>query len=343
MSTIVCRLCNSSNTKLTSSLSSEIIQSFLELIPQVQINANLQLSASVCQLCFGKAKVSFDFITKIQETQNEINKKYKNTPPSTSKSTTSAEVLERIRQTAGISVRRVQVEEYALIEEIEMFPDEVEEEVYEDDEEIYTAESDELDLDEEQDEDYEEPKKSSKRKKPMKKHDDEECQDKEIIITAPISYTCSKCTAKYADLESLTDHMKARDCFTPKVYVCECGKQFDKRKSFYSHRANHKPKEKVICEVCAKAFSHNYDLESHMETAHRRNVRRGDCIFKCTHCHQNFTSHLDLLDHVREHQREKKEAPRLCEICAKVCANLRAYQAHLVIHKDKKPHNCQVS
>jgi hypothetical protein len=51
---------------------------------------------------------------------------------------------------------------------------------------------------------------------------------------------------------------------------------------------------------------------------------------------------MDLLDHVKEHQREKKEAPRMCEFCGKECKNLKSYQSHLVTHKEVKPHKCEV-
>lgn len=150
---------------------------------------------------------------------------------------------------------------------------------------------------------------------------------------------------KYPSLEILTEHMKTKCIMKSSVFKCEeCGKTFDKKRSFYSHRAIHRQakKDKIICEACAKPFKTDYDLDTHMETVHRRVVRR-DCTYKCTHCHESFNCHLDLLDHVREHQREKKEAPRLCEICARVCPNQRAYYTHLTIHKEKKPHNCTVS
>lgn len=134
--------------------------------------------------------------------------------------------------------------------------------------------------------------------------------------------------------------MKSRACHNDKSICKECGKMFLNKKSLYNHLATHKPKEKVICEICAKQYSQQFDLESHMEAVHH--IVKRDCIYRCTHCDQKFHSQKDLLDHVKDHQREKKEAPRLCEICAKVCANLKAYQSHILIHKEKKAHTCQV-
>jgi uncharacterized Zn-finger protein len=136
--------------------------------------------------------------------------------------------------------------------------------------------------------------------------------------------------------------MKSKTCMEEDFGCSVCSKVFKSKKNLYAHMSTHKPKEKFMCEVCAKEYNHQFDLESHMESVHHRVVKR-DCIYRCTHCDEKFNSHLDLLEHVKEHQREKKEAPRLCEICAKVCANLKAYQSHIVIHKEKKAHTCIVS
>ena len=73
---------------------------------------------------------------------------------------------------------------------------------------------------------------------------------------------------------------------------------------------------------------------AHIESTHRRVVKK-DCIFRCTSCNEKFESHLDLIEHVRTHNQEKKDAPRLCEICAKMLPNRKSYQAHLSNHRAK--------
>lgn len=212
------------------------------------------------------------------------------------------------------------------------------------DDEIYSPEVEFIES-EDDDEDYKPLKISPRKKKPTRATINSKVNDDnhEVFIDAPIHFTCGKCRAKFDTLDELAIHMKAKSCFTPDPVICKkCGKSFEKKKSLYSHLKTHIPKDKVMCELCAREFSHQYDLDTHMEAIHRRVVRR-DLVFKCTHCHDTFNSHLDLLDHVKEHKKEKKEAPRLCEICARVCPNLKSYQSHMVIHSDKKPHNCTVS
>lgn len=78
----------------------------------------------------------------------------------------------------------------------------------------------------------------------------------------------------------------------------------------------HMEKPKLICEECAKDFRHHYDLEQHMDTVHGRTVNLGACSYRCTHCQESFNSHWALLAHVKQHQKDKLDAPRLCEICA---------------------------
>ncbi|KAL7013905.1 hypothetical protein ACKWTF_015642 [Chironomus riparius] len=388
MSANNCRFCYSSTTKLISSISDEIVKKFIEYVPEINITAEPQYPSSVCQLCYGKAKISFDFIQKILEVQI----KFKGTRSSrktqsslkivSTKSLSTSEALEKVQKVGTISIKKVsainqtiepkQTKHEDLLEELE--------ELHEDNDEVYDvdgssdeefhvekpeSEDDEEFLEDDEDlsdDNYEPASKkkkgtgniskarasgSAKKKKavatPKEKSTNNTSFDcKEIIIEAPIAFSCAKCREKFTNFEALTDHMKSRICHNEQSNCKECGKTFLNKKSLYNHMSSHRPKEKYMCEVCAKEYNHQFDLEAHMESAHQRIVKR-DCVYRCTHCNEKFQSHLDLLEHVKEHQREKKEAPRLCEICAKVCPNLKAYQSHIIIHKEKKAHTCAVS
>lgn len=72
----------------------------------------------------------------------------------------------------------------------------------------------------------------------------------------------------------------------------------------------------MICDECGKDFSNPFDLDQHKDIIHGRAPNRGDFSFRCSHCQESFSSHYELLEHVKEHKKEKTEAPRLCEICA---------------------------
>lgn len=134
------------------------------------------------------------------------------------------------------------------------------------------------------------------------KKDEEEDEGYEITFNTPINYTCSQCRKKYSDLDSLTEHMKSRECLTGPTFTCEdCGKIFTKKHNMKEHqRSMHRVKEKIPCEYagCEKSFFRDYDLETHMEVVHKKVISR-NYIFKCTHCNETFSSHLELADHVK--------------------------------------------
>ncbi|XP_070508896.1 zinc finger and BTB domain-containing protein 24-like [Chironomus tepperi] len=390
MSSNNCRFCYSSTTKLISSISDEIVKKFIEYVPDIVITTESKYPSSICQLCYGKAKLSFDFIQKILEVQNKF--KGTRSPRRTqsslkivsTKSLSTSEALEKVQKVGTISIKKVsainqtiqpqQAKDEDLLDEMQDDHDEHDdhEEVYDVDgssDEEFQVEKSESDEDEEfleddedlSDDNYEPTTRkkggtgntsrsstsgTAKKKKAVVAPKDRNSSNtsfdsKEIIIEAPIAFSCAKCREKFPSFEALTDHMKSRVCHSEQSICKECGKTFMTKKSLYNHMASHRPKEKYMCEVCAKEYNHQFDLEAHMESAHQRVVKR-DCVYRCTHCNEKFHSHLDLLDHVKEHQREKKEASRLCEICAKVCANLKAYQSHIIIHKEKKAHTCAV-
>jgi hypothetical protein len=108
MSLNLCRLCNSQNTKLTSTISDEIVTKFLELVPSLNLNSNAKFPSKVCQLCFGKAKITCDFIDKIQKVQKDIEKTFKKSPRK-SISTATEDALRKV-QRVGIKVTKVQVD-----------------------------------------------------------------------------------------------------------------------------------------------------------------------------------------------------------------------------------------
>jgi hypothetical protein len=194
-----CRLCNASSTKLTSSIYDEVVSKFLDLIPHIQLEFNSNFSTSVCQLCYGKAKIAFDFITRIEQAQHEIEKQKK----AAKRPLKIESALEHIQQVGGISVRKVS----AINKDAAFYDDEEVVEVDEDHfiEDVYEPEDDEEDIidseedDEDEDDEYKPAKVSpSKRKKLTKPATSPKSKQNEkvIFIDAPVNFTCAKCKSK---------------------------------------------------------------------------------------------------------------------------------------------------
>lgn len=256
---------------------------------------------------------------------------------------TTSDILKRMERNGGISIKKVKMSEKREEQEIIICSDEDEEENFDNDllqEVEFTQSMDEAYddddfsiVDDDSDEDFK-PSNAKFRKIPSKSSSFTIHKKESVTIDAPINFTCAKCKDSFISFDILSAHMKSRVCFTEKITCTDCDREFQTKRQLYSHKQTHRKKEKVMCDACAKEFNSSFDLEHHMEAVHRRVVKT-DCIFRCTHCNETFNSHLDLLGHVKQHQSEKKDAPRLCEICAKVCSNQKSYQAHMSSHKAK--------
>lgn len=82
-----------------------------------------------------------------------------------------------------------------------------------------------------------------------------------------------------------------------KVFVCECGKTYDKKRSFDKHMQRHKTK--ITCEICKKKFQQAHDLKRHM--LHHTGLKQ----FKCDLCEKRFTQKCNLLQHLKVHLRQQ--------------------------------------
>lgn len=162
------------------------------------------------------------------------------------------------------------------------------------------------------------------------------------IIDTPIVFKCIKCMNIYDSFNELVDHMQSKVCFT-EIFACEiCLKQFRNQRTLTRHKSyNHKPKTKFMCEECAKTYFNKFELEMHMQSAHNHPSpdKNSLIVFKCTHCTEAFSNHKDLCIHMKEHDRDKKEAPKLCETCGRNCTNLKAYRRHIKIHAEPIKNN----
>lgn len=173
-----CRFCYSSTTKLTSSIADVIVKKFLDYVPEISITTESQYPSSVCQLCYGKAKLSFDFIQKILEVQNKfkgtrsLRKSQSSLKIVSTKSLSASEALERVQKVGAISIKKVsainqtvapkQIKHEDLLEEIE--------ELHEDDDEVY-------DVAESSDEEFQVDKAESDDDEEFLEDDDDEMSD----------------------------------------------------------------------------------------------------------------------------------------------------------------------
>lgn len=158
---------------------------------------------------------------------------------------------------------------------------------------------------------------------------------KEVYISAPVTFTCAMCKITFPSFLKLSVHMKQRNCGTAQ-FVCQvCKKECLNRRALTKHKVTHRPKHRLMCDGCGKEFNSQFDLDFHTEVVHGRVVNEG-ITYRCSHCPDTFNSHINLMAHVKKHKQEIDEESRLCEICAKECPNLRSYRTHISSHKNRK-------
>lgn len=307
----------------------------------------------MCQLCYGKAKVSLDFILKIKESQKHL-KTFK-IPASTSTSAQAQQsipesVLTKMKGKAGISIKRVtggskskpsrpfvqEINVADLLSNVSVKIEKEEEsllhEVVMDQYKSDSEESPEEDGNDNDDSDYDFTPKSMYPTASTSRSNGSDYFD------VPISFNCATCKVSFPTLDVLSEHMKT--CYKSVRMRCDiCSKVFETRKKLSHHKASvHKPKVSttVLCEHCAKPFNSQFDLNTHIEAVHRR-VIRSDCIYRCNQCNDTFQSHLDLMEHMTTHKKRiRKKVSRECEICHKLCPDRTSYMRHMFNHNARK-------
>lgn len=158
---------------------------------------------------------------------------------------------------------------------------------------------------------------------------------KNVYISTPVSFTCAMCKVTFATFLKLSVHMRDRNCGPADQFSCDvCKKVCPNKRALSKHKQAHKPKHRLMCEGCGKEFNSQFDLDFHTEVVHGRIVNEG-ITYRCSHCPDTFSAHAALMAHVKKHKDEKNDSPRLCEICAKECPNLKSYRAHISNHKNK--------
>lgn len=124
-----------------------------------------------------------------------------------------------------------------------------------------------------------------------------------------------------------------------KKYICaNCCDAFDTMADLEHHHSRlHTEKRPYKCDVCDKAFQHQYSLRVHRRTQH--NDVDACVMHTCEHCDHEFASAASLRVHARMHTGER---PFKCLECGKTFMRSHQLKMHHRVHTNTKPHQCQV-
>ncbi|XP_013881458.1 B-cell lymphoma 6 protein isoform X2 [Austrofundulus limnaeus] len=145
------------------------------------------------------------------------------------------------------------------------------------------------------------------------------------------SYFCNGCDSKFAEEESLKDHMV--QVHSDKPYKCDCCQAaFRYKGNLASHKTVHTGAKPYHCNICGAQFNRPANLKTHAR------IHSGEKPYKCETCGSRFVQVAHLRAHVLIHTGEK---PYPCEICGTHFRHLQTLKSHMRIHTGEKPYHCE--
>ncbi|KAL3314905.1 hypothetical protein Ciccas_006470 [Cichlidogyrus casuarinus] len=150
----------------------------------------------------------------------------------------------------------------------------------------------------------------------------------------PEIYECTHCGSRFADRYEYRRHSETHtDGYN---FQCpDCTRSFRLRMSLMIHMKNHHsgndeqgPK---ACEFCGLVYPSGRLLKQHIDRTHNKELK-----LECSECGRRFRLETDL----RRHIKEMHSGAVKCEVCNKICANLRSYSLHRNKHFKMRVFQC---
>lgn len=153
-------------------------------------------------------------------------------------------------------------------------------------------------------------------------------------------YECNECDKKYTTKTQLKNHMKQNHS-DERLYQCEtCGKKFSNQLYLSLHEKRHIVKTQCVCDLCGLSFGANITLNNHMHKEHNI-FRPNQDFYPCQLCNKFFRLPSTLDTHMKLHDEERLFA---CNECDDTFRNEKNLSNHInVVHRNNKPHKCDVS
>ncbi|KAI8906893.1 hypothetical protein EDD86DRAFT_57334 [Gorgonomyces haynaldii] len=180
---------------------------------------------------------------------------------------------------------------------------------------------------------------------------------------------CKTCDESFTSRIAQDNHMRQEH--TDAIYCYECGSLFTEKYQLLQHMSTHQPQvgPALECSVCFTPFAsiHEYDdhvklhyvmqeqfvefpcifcdavfndnhlLMEHDKEAHQPKVEQKPRVIECSTCHEVFTRHSDLSEHLKTHGLK----PYKCKECdSRFTSKVHLVTHERTVHSDEKPFSC---
>nr|VZI25544.1 unnamed protein product [Spirometra erinaceieuropaei] len=151
---------------------------------------------------------------------------------------------------------------------------------------------------------------------------------------SPMMYHCPHCHQRFDDRRVWRSHLDKHT--EGSLHTCnECGKEFRSRQALLHHvQMRHVDWDDgpATCEHCGITYPKQSSLRYHIARMHNQEMEH-----ECPVCQQRFR----VETYLRRHMKETHSGAIQCEICQKMCANLRCYSQHRQKHFRTKIFQCK--
>ncbi|XP_045125063.1 uncharacterized protein LOC123512655 isoform X2 [Portunus trituberculatus] len=145
-------------------------------------------------------------------------------------------------------------------------------------------------------------------------------------------FMCEQCNRSFKWKQSYRKHMAIHHGDGYLKFKCNfCPRYFMTTSELRLHQVVHSTEKKHLCDICGKAFKHEYTRDKHTKTVHRE-----DREHMCPQCGTLFKAKAYLDQHLAHVHTTKERV--VCKYCGndfKTDANLRSHIK--VVHKQRSP------
>ncbi|KAK4304491.1 hypothetical protein Pmani_023557 [Petrolisthes manimaculis] len=177
-------------------------------------------------------------------------------------------------------------------------------------------------------------------------------------------FTCLRCQRSFKWKQSYRKHMALYHGEAQLKYKCGlCTRRFLTTSELRIHQVVHSSERKHLCDVCGKAFKHEYTRDKHVKTVHRddrehmcpqcgalfkakayldqhlSHVHTTKERVKCKHCGHDFKTEANLRSHIKTvHKTKNRKYP--CKNCCKTFLAPKDLARHSKVHTGVKDFSC---
>lgn len=153
---------------------------------------------------------------------------------------------------------------------------------------------------------------------------------------APAMYACPHCGERFKDRKFWRTHLdRHSDQLTHECHVCH--KAFRMRQTLLQHIRNthiDNADGPVTCDYCGQVYPRRVSLRHHIYRMHT--IEGQEMRFECDICARRFRLETEMRRHVKEMHSGAME----CDICNKMCPNLRCLTQHRQKHFRTRIYQC---